>query len=153
MRSTRMVVLACAGAALSSWLGGTRIGMPNRRGVFKPVDMGELETRSGLHFGFTNCFTNFMARAVRIVEQGEKRNLDGKLVGDRAQILLPVANIPLPAPFPPSCGRTARHRTKSFPALRATSSNRRALIGRALMDTSSMSSARFSLLCKKCSSR
>jgi hypothetical protein len=59
--------------------------------------MGELETKSGLPLGFTNCFTNFTAGAIKIVEQGEKRNLVGNLVGE---ILLPGGKYSAPCPVP-----------------------------------------------------
>src|SRR5258706_8658622 len=99
-----MVVLACACAALSGWFGGTRGGMPQSAGVSKPVDMGELETKSVLPLGFTNCFTNFTAGALKIVEQREKRNPVGNLV--RGILFSPGKySSPCRVPPPPLDGR------------------------------------------------
>src|SRR5882762_1747077 len=96
--STRMVVLACACAALSGWFGGTRGGMPQSAGVSRPVDMGELETKSGLPLGFTNCFLQISRRARLRLWNKVRRETWSATWSVRS--FCPVADIPLPAPFP-----------------------------------------------------
>jgi hypothetical protein len=89
---------------------------PNSNGKLKFTrsDMGEIETRSGVHLGFTNftasdgiglqvfylvkhdpvqsaqAFDEEVARAVKVVDRGPKRSASGKVVGERAQILFPT---------------------------------------------------------------
>lgn len=81
---------------------------------FTAGDMGEIETRSGVHLGFTNftasdgvglqvvysaeddpvqathAFDEEVARAVKVIARGPKRAANGNVVGERAQILLPT---------------------------------------------------------------
>lgn len=84
-----------------------------KKAGFKVVSMGEMETESGLRLGFTNfkasdgvglwvfylakddqahaveAFNQELARAVKVVGRSEKKNVDGIVVGERAEILAP----------------------------------------------------------------
>jgi hypothetical protein len=80
--------------------------------TFKNVAMGELSDEDGVHLGFTtfsasdgpslvvqyedfeslekarSYFEKQLAKSAKIIERGSKRNEGGKVVGERAQILL-----------------------------------------------------------------
>jgi hypothetical protein len=80
--------------------------------TFKNIAMGELSDEDGVHLGFTkfsasdgpglimqyedfesrekalSYFEKQLAKSVKIIERGSKRNEGGKIVGERARLLL-----------------------------------------------------------------
>jgi hypothetical protein len=80
---------------------------------FSVVNMGEMDTKYGVRLGFTNlkasdgvgvrvfylakddevqakqAFDQALARAIKVIQRDEKKDEQGKVVGERAQILVP----------------------------------------------------------------
>jgi hypothetical protein len=110
------IAAACQTAESSPGGAGKRSPNASRSIKFEQGNMGEIDTADGIHLGFTNfkasdgvnlrvLYWDFgdenhaaealekqIARADKVVERTPKRNSDGKVVGERVQVVLPPVN-------------------------------------------------------------